>query len=503
MKRTLTAAALTTALAVSAFVGTGFSAPASKSTAGASVKASQAKTYLIAFQKDLPHNYETTIAEAGGKVLRALPEIGGLEAASSNPAFLDNLKGVAGIQAANIQITHKLGYKKIDPAAADGLPVTDIPQPNETDSYWQYQWDVQRVTHNGDSYNIETGGAKNANGTVTHKAVVGVIDTGIDPDHPDLKGNLLGGGNFVPAGIDPSEKGDPTDIRDRDGHGTHVAGSIAGNGKVKGIGPNLGIRAYRVFPENAGAPTSWIVDAMIQAADDKVDVINMSLGGFDAISRYTYQNTGSYSDAADMVLWKRAVQYAVNKNVTVVVAAGNESLNLNNPTEITDYMNAEYGYLGFQFKGASIEVPGQIPGVITVSSSNKWSAEKIAFYSNYGARSISVAAPGGDNGPVYDETRDLMKRDFHYRTLSTWPTYLEPYFTSNLRSYALLHGTSMASPKVAGIAGVIKAAEPELTPSQVAALISQTANDYGKPGTDELFGAGEANIYNALLNIKK
>lgn len=53
------------------------------------------------------------------------------------------------------------------------------------------------------------------------------------------------------------------------------------------------------------------------------------------------------------------------------------------------------------------------------------------------------------SGPVYAETGDLNQRDFHYRTLSTWPTYLDSYFTSNLHDYALLHGTSMASPKVA------------------------------------------------------
>jgi lantibiotic leader peptide-processing serine protease len=260
----------------------------------------------------------------------------------------------------------------------------------------------------------------------------------------------------------------------------------------------LGIRSYRVFPANAGAATSWIADAIIQAADDGVDVINMSIGGFDALSRYSYQNSGSYSDVADMLVWKRAIQYAVKKNVTVVAAAGNESLNLNNPTTITDYMNREYGYLGLQFKGASIEVPGQLPGVMTVSSSNKWSTEKIAFYSNYGSRSIDVAAPGGDNGPVYDATLDESLRDFHYRTLSTWPTYLEPYFTANLHSYALLHGTSMASPKVAGIAGVIKAAHPDYSPAQVTAAIKQTAKDYGKTGNDHLYGAGEANIFNAL-----
>jgi lantibiotic leader peptide-processing serine protease len=490
MKRKWTVAALTTALATTALAGSAFAAP--QSTA-------ETMSYLVAFQKDLPADYSTIISNAGGQVVRAIPELGGVEVSTSNPHFLGNLKGVSGILSAGVEMTHKLDYKLNDPAAADGLPVTDIPQPENTSSYWNYQWDIQKVTHGGDSYKLETGGTKNADGTVTHKAVVGVIDSGIDANHPDLKGNFLGGRNFVPAGVDASETGNPTDVRDRDGHGTHVAGSIAANGKLKGVGPDLGIRSYRVFPEGAGAPTSWIAAAIVAAANDGVDVINMSIGGFDGVARYNYQGN-YYHDVADIAVYKRAIRYAINKGVTVVVAAGNETLNLNNPTEIADYMNQEYGSLGYTFKGAAKEVPGGLPGVITVSSSNKWSNTEIAFYSNYGQSAIEVAAPGGDNGPVYAQTGDLNQRDFHYRALSTWPTYLAPYFTANLHSYALLHGTSMASPKVAGIAGVIKAAHPELSPSQVSNLIQQTALDLGKPGVDAFYGRGEANVYNALTS---
>lgn len=467
--------------------------------------ATPAKIYAIAFQQEIPADYASIITNAGGQVLRVMPEIAGLEVQSVNPGFLKNLKDVKGIQAANEALVIKLDDEETAPQIADGNPVTDI-KPDADGTYWSHQWEIQRVTHNGDSYAIETGGVKNADGTVTHKAVVGVIDTGIDPNHPDLKVNFIGGRNFVPTNGDgdATETGDQNDIIDRVGHGTHVSGTIAGNGMIKGVGPNLGIRAYRVFPASGSAPTTWIVPAIVQAAKDNVDVINMSIGGFDGIARYSYLgDKNGYSDLADALLWQRAVQYAVNHNVTVVVAAGNESLNLNNPTEITDYLNDNYGYLGLQFKGASREVPGQTPGVITVSSSVEWTTDKIAFYSNYGSSAIDVAGPGGDNGPLYDQTLDLAKRDFHFRSLSTYPTYMEPYFTSNLTGYALMHGTSMAAPKVAGIAGVLKAHYPNLSPAQVTALIKKTASDFGKPGSDQLFGAGEANIYNALKGLKE
>ncbi|SCC04432.1 Subtilase family protein [Fictibacillus enclensis] len=457
------------------------------------------KNYLIAYnQSSLPKTYQTDIKNAGGVVINAIPEIGGLEVRSSNPNFLSNLKSNSSIIAANVEMHYKLDDEQ--PAGADGQPVTL--QPDKNGTYWSSQWDISHLTNDGKSYKIESGGTE-ANGMVTHKAIVGVIDTGIDANHPDLKANYVGGESFVPkggySGDDPSETGNPNDVLDREGHGTHVAGSIAANGKIKGVGPDLGIRAYRIFDSSGSAPTAPIVEAVIQSAKDKVDVVNMSLGGYDNL-KYEF-NGSKYSDIADVLLWKRAVKYALNHNVTIVAAAGNESLNYADKKSLTDYLNANYGDTNLVFKGVTIEVPGGSPGVITVSSSNEWSKNQLAFYSNYGNSFITVAAPGGDNGPKYAGTGDLNDRDFTYRSLSTWPTYLEPYFTTidpEHPGYAYLHGTSMASPKVAGIAGVIKAAHPDYKPAQVEALIEKTSLDYGKPGHDQYFGAGEANAYTSL-----
>jgi hypothetical protein len=465
------------------------------------VTQSVSKNYLIAYNQSLPKDYQTEIKNAGGEVVKAIPEIGGLEVRSSNPDFLNQLKSSGNIVAANSERFYKMDDGEPEgatPDGADGKPVT-LP---DTASYWDLQWDMQHLTHNGDSYKIESGGTETSNGTI-HKAVVGVIDSGIDKNHPDLKANFVGGQNFVPAGGYkgnlPVEKGDPTNVTDTNGHGTHVAGSIAANGKVKGVGPDLGLRAYRIFDSSGSAPTAPIVAAIIAAANDNVDVINMSIGGFDNL-KYFVDGT-RYNDIADVLLWKRAVQYAIKKNVTVVAAAGNEALNYADKKSLTDYMNANYADANTVYKGVAIETPGGTPGVITVSSSNKWSMDKLAFYSNYGNSFIDVAAPGGDNGPLYDATRNLSDRDFTYRTLSTWPTNLPPSKATTLTpNYAYLHGTSMASPKVAGIAGVVKAAHPDFNPAQVQALIKKTALDYGKKGHDELFGFGEANAYTAVTS---
>ncbi|MEH7111621.1 S8 family serine peptidase [Neobacillus niacini] len=451
--------------------------------------------YVIAYKGKLPSNFSVTISKAGGTIERVIPEIGIIEVASSEPTFLSTVQKDTNIQTAGRELEAYLETDPDDninfePGTPNGAKVTLDPN---ADSYWDRQWDMQRLTHDGDSYDLNDG---------NEDTVVAVIDTGIDFSHPDLKENadLAGSKTFVPG---------TTDAWDENGHGTHVAGSIAANGKVKGVGPDLTVRAYRVFGATGGAQQSWITDAIVAAANDGVEVINMSIGGW----RWMANNLGEKGDSASMVAYHRAIQYAIQKGVTVVVSSGNDSKDLNNLHDMQAYWKDTYG---LDIKGPSRVVPAQIPGVITVSSSNEWTTNGIAFYSNYG-NAIDVAGPGGDNGPLYDSLyrsnpkgNYLDKRDFTYRTLSTYPSYsvgggnaTTQFSDGQWHGYSYLHGTSMAAPKVAGVAGVIKAAHPEYSPAQVAAAIRQSALDFGKVGSDPLYGAGEANIYNFLLKDKK
>ncbi|MDA6130975.1 S8 family serine peptidase, partial [Escherichia coli] len=107
---------------------------------------------------------------------------------------------------------------------------------------------------------------------------------------------------------------------DENSHGTHVAGSIAAKGRTMGVGPDLKVAAYRVFGPDGGAATSHIAEALITAADDNVDVVNMSLGGYDWFQNpeYTTKET-----VADVQMFNRAIKYAIQKGVTVVGSAGN------------------------------------------------------------------------------------------------------------------------------------------------------------------------------------
>ncbi|SFS70481.1 S8 family serine peptidase [Marininema halotolerans] len=112
---------------------------------------------------------------------------------------------------------------------------------------------------------------KNASGlSVNGKGIrVAVVDTGVDATHPDLKGKVIGGYDYVDHDKSP---------QDENGHGTHVAGTIAANGKLKGVAPGASILAYRVLDEDGGGTLEGVLAGVEGAVKGKADVMNLSLG---------------------------------------------------------------------------------------------------------------------------------------------------------------------------------------------------------------------------------
>jgi len=127
--------------------------------------------------------------------------------------------------------------------------------------------------------------------------IISIIDTGIDLNHPDLDGQIIGGYDFV----DNDEM--PEDIN---GHGTQVAGIIAANGNLKGIAPNSKILMYKVSEDGESVPSNLIIKAIEKSIEDDADIINISLG-------INQTNTKI----------EQAVNKAVKNNIFVVTAAGN------------------------------------------------------------------------------------------------------------------------------------------------------------------------------------
>ncbi|KEZ49730.1 MULTISPECIES: S8 family peptidase [Metabacillus] len=136
--------------------------------------------------------------------------------------------------------------------------------------------------------------------------VVAVIDTGCDAQHPDLEGRVIGGRNFT-----DDDNGDPENFTDYNGHGTHVAGTIAAvnpDSGVVGVAPEAKLLILKALGGEEGSGAyEWIISAIEYAISEKADIISMSLGG-----------------PSDVPELHEVVQKAVQNQILVVCAAGNE-----------------------------------------------------------------------------------------------------------------------------------------------------------------------------------
>ncbi|WP_412176667.1 S8 family peptidase [Bacillus sp. T3] len=149
------------------------------------------------------------------------------------------------------------------------------------------------------------------NERLTGKGVtVGVIDTGIDYSHPDLKSNFKGGHDFVDSDRDPMETKGTNGLGTI--HGTHVAGIIAANGKIKGVAPEAEIIAYRALGPGGSGTTEQVIAAIDQAIKDKVDILNLSLG-----------NSVNGPDLPISLALNKAVEHGI----TAVTSSGNSGPN--------------------------------------------------------------------------------------------------------------------------------------------------------------------------------
>jgi subtilisin family serine protease len=179
---------------------------------------------------------------------------------------------------------------------------------------------------------------------------VAVIDTGVDATHPDLAGQVL-------PEYDVINRTTLATATDPNGHGTHVAGTIAadaGNGiGISGIAPDAKILPIRVLGANGSGYMSDAATGITYAADHGATVINMSLGSASKVTAVT-----------------NAIAYARSKGVTVVAAAGND-----------------------RQSGSPTSYPGADQGVIAVAATD--SNDVVASYSNAGSY-VDVAAPGSN-----------------------------------------------------------------------------------------------------------
>ncbi|XZN95821.1 MAG: Ig-like domain-containing protein [Microcoleus sp.] len=276
--------------------------------------------------------------------------------------------------------------------------------------------------------------------------VIGVIDTGVDYNHPDLVGNIwTNPGEIAGDGIDNDNNGYIDDTRgwdfayndnnpmDVQGHGTHVSGTIAGKGNngvgVTGVAWNAKIMPLKFLDDSGSGATSNAILAINYATAKGVKLTNNSWGG------------GGYSQALS-----DAINTAGQQGALFIAAAGNSSQN----TDTTPAYPASYN----------------LSNIISVASTTR--TDGLSSFSNYGATTVDLGAPGS-----------------------------EIYSTTPGANYATYSGTSMASPHVTGAAALLWSQNPTWTAQQVKDKLMQTTDPISALSGKTVSG-GRLNINNAL-----
>jgi subtilisin family serine protease len=391
-------------------------AAAPRVDAGAEPTAALSVDYVLEIEpgEDLKHWVDFALDEAGvGANQRCLHRLDPEKAAGSDPG---QCRTVVGLEPAiNGAWLHLSGEEALDVAELDS---------NEgfrslvRSTYLQAQWLKDDVSVLGSDGRVPAwpdqrppagigrvlGGAGDYSDS---DVLVGVVDTGIDQFHEDL--NVVGGYDCTFGG--------PADDwgTDRQGHGTHVAGTIGAldnDRGVIGVAPGIPVAAYKVFGDDGGASYAGVLCGVARAMGDGADVINMSLGGGNERSE-----CGSWDSMHN------AVCNATDAGIAVVVAAGNDSLDAvlkspaNYPEAITVSALATFGP----------EQSGQNPPPVGCGDYPQIDNE-LAWFSNTGVM-VDVIAPG-------------------VCVQSTYPN----------NTYAVASGTSMATPHAAGVIAAARAA---------------------------------------------
>jgi len=253
-----------------------------------------------------------------------------------------------------------------------------------------------------------------------------VVDSGVS-EGDDGFGNLLPGKDFVDDDDDPA---------DENGHGTHVAGTIAqatnNNVGVAGVAPGAAILPVRVMDANGSGTSADVAAGIVWAVDNGAHIINLSLG------------SGSASQAIS-----DACLYAAQAGVLLVAATGND------------------GYTEF------ISYPAAFDTTVAVGATDL--NGDVSYYSNQGDE-IDIAAPGGDL------TADLDGDGYA-------DGVLQETRSDGRWGYVFNQGTSMATPHVAGAAALVYSAGITDADDMRSALL-ETAEDVGAPGEDSQYGLG-------------
>ncbi|MFC4858288.1 S8 family peptidase [Actinophytocola glycyrrhizae] len=410
------------------------------------------------------------IAASCGALTAYYPQIAVAVASSADSGFAERI-GTDRAFSAEGALAAQQGPRK-DETSAEATAATDPVEVDGTDRTGE-QWDMAMI--GADRARRINPGSKDV--------VVGVLDSGVDPNHPDLTaaldrttsaGCLSGKPDPAPAAWEPTASP----------HGTHVAGTIAaaddGHGTA-GVAPGVRIASVKVVDDQGYILPEYAVCGLMWATANKMKVTNNSyfvdpwLMTCDRDSEHVvYESV------------RRAVDYATQQGVLTVAAATNEGADLADPSGRTAENPVASGMAKGQAKRRTLDgsckvLPAGLRGVVAVSAVGH--NELKASYSSYGLGVVDVTAPGGETKPKAYEPSGA-KQDDNGCVLSTVPG-----------GYDRFCGTSMATPHVAGVAALIASEHPDATPQAITKMLTEDAESLPCPADYDLDDTGAQDAY--------
>ncbi|WP_020668251.1 S8 family peptidase [Amycolatopsis nigrescens] len=459
MKRLLIPAA--TALAVTAG---GLLVSPSAAAAPSCDQASAEYSYVVLYHQRTPeHLVDSELRQKCGTKTAYYPEIGVAVATSRNQDFAEKV-GVYRAYSAGKDVAEATS------ARADLRDVERTTEVSAADDLGAQQWDM-RAIQAPEANEVNPG---------SRSVTVGVIDSGIEPTHPALKGALdpAASAGCLTGAADPTPSSWAPTTSD---HGTHVAGTIAGQDTARGftgVAPGVRLAAVKVvndegliFPESAVCGFMW-----------------SARHGFEVTNSSYYVDPGMFycskepGDAAAYEAVRRAVAYSTGKGALNVAAAGNSAFDI--PAQTTDPNRPH------PVDRSCAILPGGLDGVVTVSAIGY--AGTKSSYSNYGRGAIDVTAPGGDRAQLPPPGEGAGC----------------PLSTVVGGGYGTKCGTSMASPHVAGVAALLASTHRHASPRVLTSLLERQADPVpcgpdptctGSPSRNSHYGHGRVNALTAVL----
>lgn len=430
----------------------------------------------------IPAGFAEQVESLGGTVAYAHAGAGFAMVEGLSEEGAAQIRGISGVADVAPDAGFSLGTPRAAAHADMGAEISDaiMSQANPTTAVlYGWQWNMRSI---GAHKAWAAGKLGSPNVTVA------ILDTGIDYDAPDLRGlvDLSRSRSFITSDNAITSTYFPTRdrISDYNGHGTNVATQVSSKAfALAGVTSKTTLIGVKVLGADGGGSLGSVLSGITWAADKGANVANMSLGG-----GFPKAGNGRY-----VALIQRTMNYAKQKGMLVVVAAGNDAADMDHDG---NFLNTYCG----------------TTHVVCVSavgpSSATASVDESSIFTNFGRSAINVAGPGGN-----------YRSDF---AASAWPwgsdiaswvwsycskTTLVLNANGGVVGFAGCQGgnrltgqvgTSQAAPHVAGLAALLMADHGTGNVPQIKHMIEKSSADLGQSGTDPFYGRGRIDVARAL-----